>query len=178
MGINPGETAIDHTICAAPTEETSMFDFHEHYGFPRGASSKKWIEYAEFYCGTKNIVLSEVFFWSARNQKETIERFGDIWNSKHLSFCVEMNKILLQEHQPKAVIFSGIGKSELVQNIFNLRIDDTYFSPTTGRKLIHLCSENSTKWFITTHWTSTWGLTNNERDEMKAYIQDSIEDEV
>lgn len=126
MGINPGETQVDRDACLGPTEETWSYDFHEHSPQGRSRGSKRWRDLTAGFTAGRSVVFTELFFWSSNNHKELLERFGSLWGSDHLSFCIEMNRDLIESYRPKAVIFVGLSNSKEAANIFGLEHVDTH----------------------------------------------------
>src|SRR5208337_2764288 len=110
MGVNPGETGVKTLKTGdwevpGPTEETWLFAFNDH--IPPSRSSKRWKGKIHRLFDGKPVVLAELFFWSA-SSRDFNRRFGDVWRSPHLDFCTRMNRLLIDEYQPKAVVFTGI----------------------------------------------------------------------
>lgn len=168
LGINPGETKLDFEY-PGPTEETSLFDFHDVANIPRSPSSIKWLELAEYYCNTPNAVLGEIFFWSAPDMKVTKDRYGDIWKSRHLPFCVEKLSLLFGEYSPKAIIFTGLSAEKNLANLFCLKKQHSFVT-SNGRRLVEKYMMEEIPWYITSHWTGSYGLT----DEDRKFIKNSI----
>jgi len=171
MGINPGETEFDRDAYPGPTEETWNFDFHERSRLGRSKGSVRWHNYAEYFANGRPLVMTELFFWSSRNNAEFEERFGLLEVSPHLQFCMNLNRSLIDEYQPKSIIFPGVGKTQVVAKKFGLRHVDTLCDG--GKRLVLHYRDESRPWYFTQHWTSAWGLSNTDKDDIRKYIDQS-----
>lgn len=170
MGINPGETQSDKDVCPGPTEETWDFDFHEKSRFRRSQSSVNWRRNADFFALGKPVVLTELFFWSSNNQTERKERFGQLWGSRHLRFCVDMNLSLLDAYKPKFVVFVGVTYSKRVAQEFGLRLIDSL--KENNHRLADHYEDRHRPWFFTKHWSGSFGFSRAQKEQIKTYIQD------
>jgi hypothetical protein len=157
MGINPGETKPDRIDNPEPTEVTWCHDFNANEGKRRSRSSKMWRNHAARFSRCRRIVFAELFFWSSRNGEEFLERFGPIWDSIHLLFCVRMNQLLIEEYQPKAVIVSGLGIAKNAALVFNLEHNHTFRKDYQAKRNVRLIEHYRDKyhpWFFTKHWAA------------------------
>lgn len=170
MGINPGESERDRQACHGPTEETWNHDFHETVTSGRSRGSKNWRKNAIFFADGQSVVFTELFFWSSSNLVEFRQRYGGPWwASQHLAFCVEKNRILISEYRPKSVIFTGIGSSNRVAEVFGLQLVDTRKSG--GSRLVVHYRDEFRPWFFTKHWSGSFGFSNNQKLAIKNYIR-------
>lgn len=172
MGINPGETAVDRASCPGPTEETSKYDFHEHSPAGRSTGSRRWRELTAKFTGGRSVVFTELFFWSSRNHAELLERFESLWDSRHLGFCIDMNRDLIELYQPKAVIFVGLSNSEKAANAFGLKYVDTH--RVGGTRVLEHYRDARRPWFFTKHWTGSRGFTIAQRDAIRIYLEHNL----
>jgi hypothetical protein len=168
LGINPGETERDRRAVPGPTEETWNHDFHEKAKLGRSQGSKNWLKNADFFSGGKPLVLGELFFWSSSDGVEFKERFGPLWRSPHLPFCIAMTKLLIEEYQPKAVIFAGLGPAKKVADKFALVHINTLKSGKD--RLVEHYRDGSRPWFFTKHWSGSYGFSNAQKEAIKTYI--------
>jgi hypothetical protein len=169
MGINPGETEWDRHAYPGPTEETWIHDFHEKSPLGRSQGSINWRRNAEFFANGKRVVFTELFFWSSNHTTEFKQRFGPLWKSRHLSFCVDQNRTLIEEYEPSAVIFAGVSDAQRVAGLFGLRHAQT-LSDDTGRLVEHYQNE-SRPWLFTKHWSGSFGFSASQKQEIKNYIK-------
>jgi len=173
MGINPGETHVDRDACPGPTEETWRHDFHETSSSGRSRGSINWRKHAEFFTNGKPVVFTELFFWSSNHKSEFKERFGELWQSRHLHFCMEMNRSLLDAYKPKSVIFPGLGHASRVAREFGLSY--IYSLKIPGHRLVEHYEDDERPWFFTKHWTGSFGFSSAQRQQIKDYIQAQTE---
>jgi hypothetical protein len=167
MGINPGEADWDWKF-PGPTEETWVYDFHEKSPAGRSPGSINWRAHAEFFTNGKPVVFTELFFWSSHKAKFK-QRFGSLWKSSHLSFCVNLNRILIEQYKPDSVIFVGVGASGEVAKLFGLKEVHTLWEGNE-RLLAHYRDELR-PWFFTKHWTGAFGFSDTQRQSIKNYIK-------
>ncbi|MGC2620120.1 MAG: hypothetical protein WA414_13835, partial [Acidobacteriaceae bacterium] len=120
------------------------------------------------------VVFTELFFWSSRNHAELLERFESLWGSRHLKFCIEMNKDLIEVYQPKAVIFVGLSNSERAAKAFGLNYVATHRVGIT-RVVEHFRDEHR-PWFFTKHWTGSRGFTEEQRQAVRAYLERNLQE--
>jgi hypothetical protein len=168
LGINPGETERDRRAFPGPTEETWNYDFHENALLGRSQGSKNWRKNAVFFSGGRPLVFGELFFWSSADGDEFEERFGPLWDSPHLPFCIDMTRLLIEEYQPKAVIFAGLGPSKKVADKFALAHVNTLKSGS--QRLVEHYSDGDRPWFFTKHWSGSFGFSNAQKESIKSYI--------
>ena len=175
MGINPGEPERCWKACAGPTEETWNFDFHEKTSSGRDGGSIRWRKNATFFADGKPAVFTELFFWSSRNKEQFKQRFGPLWRSNHLCFCMGMNRILIKEYQPKSVIFVGVTDSKKVAKEFGL--DYVYTLKSSSNRLVenrlveHYRDDESRPWYFTKHWSGSHGFSNAQKEQIRNYIR-------
>ena len=178
VGINPGETSTDWIYEGdLPTEESSEFDFHEKIG--RGSSSKRWIRLCEKYSKTKNIVLTEFFFWSSpqvgedEKKEKFSERFGYRFEDcPHFEFCRDRNIELINLLKPKIIICPGVGCSDLFSRIYNLNYIGTFRcseDKRNRRAIIHY-ELNKVPFVFTLHWSNAM-VSKEETSFMIDYIE-------
>jgi hypothetical protein len=172
MGINPGETQYDRDACPGPTEETWLHDFHATPKAVRSRGSINWRRNLEFFSLGRSLIQTELFFWSSKNQAEFQERFGPLWNSKHLRLCVEMNQSLLKFYEPKFVIFVGLSNSTKVAQEFGLR----HISSLKDKRhrLVDHYVDDQRPWFFTKHWSGSYGFSQSQKDAIRNYVNDHI----
>lgn len=175
MGINPGETQTDKPSCPGPTEETSKYDFHEHSPSGRSKGSKRWRELTAKFTSGRSVVFTELFFWSSKNHAELLERFGSLWDSRHLKFCISMNKDLIEVYRPKAVIFVGLSNSERAAKAFGLQYVDTH--RVNGTRVVEHFRDAHRPWFFTKHWTGSRGFTMAQRNAITVYLEQNLQEE-
>jgi hypothetical protein len=169
MGINPGETQFDRDSCLGPTEETWQHDFHADSRLGRSQGSKRWRDSMKFFSLGRPVIQTELFFWSSNDQAEFKERFGPLWASKHLRFCTDMNRSLLDIYQPRFVIFVGLSDSARVAGQFGLRLIDSV--KEHRHRLVDHYEDSVRPWFFTKHWSGSFGFSQSQKDRIKDYIQ-------
>lgn len=170
MGVNPGETDHDWKIAPEPTEETSRFDFHA--GHSVGTSAKKWASSVQYFLGDADYVLAELFFWSSYDSRAFTERFGPMSKSKHLPFCVEMNKDLIEAYGPKAVVLPGLGNLPLVRDLYDLKSVGQIKDGTV--RVAEYYTDGQRPWVFTKHWTAAFGFSQKQRELAKQAIRDAV----
>jgi len=170
MGVNPGETTHDWTIAPEPTEETSRFDFH--VGHEHVPSAKKWASSVQYFLGDADYVLAELFFWSSYDSRAFTERFGPMSKSKHLPFCVEMNKDLIEAYAPKAVVLPGLGNLPLVRDLYGLQAVKQVKDGNV--RVAEHYSDGQRPWVFTKHWTAAFGFSQKQRELAKQAIWDAV----
>jgi hypothetical protein len=167
MGINPGEVDSQWQQVPGPTEETWSHNFHD--AIKRSQSSRRWHNNALFFSNQRPVVFTELFFWSAKNGDHFKKRFGELWRSPHLKFCVSMNRLLLEEYNPEMVIFTGIMQDKDVSREFDLSYIRTYRHGE--KRLVEHYKDRRRPWFFTRHWSSDRGLSQAEKLLIKEYMQ-------
>ena len=172
MGINPGEGDHDKLIFVGPTEETWNYDFHSESGIGPSLGRIKWHKNAEYFTGSRRLVFSELFFWSSANGEESKKRFGQFWRSRHLLFCAQLNKVLIDEYQPKAVIVAGVGAAERVDKLYNLKYAAELKDGAS--RLVLQYSDGCRPWFFTKHWSASFGFSKKQKENVKNFIQNNI----
>jgi hypothetical protein len=170
MGINPGET--DEIWEKAPKkgdmplEETSDFDFHDEYG--RDDSGKQWFKKIELFLRTTNVSLTECFFWSSSDMNQFRTRYGKLSASRHLPFCVELNRQLIALHNPRAIVFPGISYSARVSKLYSLAHVQSLSQH--AQRLVEHYHDGDRPWFFTKHWSGAFGFSNEQRCAIRDYI--------
>jgi len=178
MGFNPGEQG-SYEICDGPTEETSEYDFFEEHGENKNRSATEWSNFARYLLGHKgNIVMTNFFLWSSEGiTKNFTERFGYSYFSNennHLDFCKEMNLSLIEIYKPKLIIVPGISLTNLAPR-YNLgNALETKFDHSKRARLIERYDYQGIPTVFTKHWTARWGLTTEEKVEVKEYLEDYL----
>jgi hypothetical protein len=142
-------------------EESSERDFMDPNFVGRlspetGQDTVKWSKAMRDYCGTNDIIQSELFFWSSRDRDRTFrQRFGRRFrDSPHLEFCRRMNEELISLYQPKVVVTAGITDCEHFANLYGLQ----HRSTIRGQhmRLIEHFARDDIDWVFTAHWTGTY----------------------
>jgi hypothetical protein len=169
MGVNPGETAYDWRIAPTPTEETSRFDFHVEQG--GGRSAIRWSKAARYFLDDADYVLAELFFWSSHDSRAFSERFGPLAKSKHLAFCVEMNRDLIAAYDPKAVILPGLTHLPLVAKLYDLQPVSMVGDGAT--RVAEHYTDGQRPWVFTKHWTAAFGFSMAQREAARGCIRDA-----
>src|SRR5208282_1772392 len=169
MGINPGEVESQWSV-PGPTESTWNYDFH--HKVHRSRSSRNWHNNALFFSDGRPVVFTDLFFWSASDQKQFEQRYGPLWRSPHLSFCVSNIKILLDEYQPKMVIFPGLGQAERAAKVFGLGYVRAF--SRGGTRLVEHYRDRDRPWFFTRHWSGAFGFSNDQKISIRQYIRGEI----
>jgi len=172
MGINPGETQVDRDACAGPTEETRLHDFHEHSASGRSQGSRRWRELTAKFTRGRTVVFTELFFLSSNNHSELIKRFESLWGSRHLPFCIEMNRALLDAYKPKAVVFVGISNAKKSAKTFGLHHVNAVSAE--GARVVEHYRDDSRPWFFTKHWTGSRKFTTLQREAVKSYLRQQL----
>jgi len=167
MGINPGEVESQWRAAPDPTEETWNYDFHQN--IERSRSSRNWYNNAMFFSGGRPVVLSELFFWSSSDQKEFEKRYGPLWRSPHLNFCVSLNKLLIEEYNPEMVVSPGLSQAEDAAKAFGLGFIRTFSSQ--GKRLVEHYHDRKRPWFFTRHWSGAFGFSTAQKNAIREYLQ-------
>ncbi len=172
MGINPGEGNNDWVIEPDRTQETSKYDFHEVKG--KGRKYVRWNSHIRnFLPDTENVIQTELCFWSSKGGDKFTERFGELLYSEHLSFCTQMNKILLDHYKPKAVIFPGLSVIPIAFYEYGLDYKDTVLDTNDTKKNHRLVVEfydGQRPWIFTKHWSGSRGFSGDQKQIIKNYI--------
>jgi len=169
IGINPGETARDRDAYLGPTEETWNHDFHEAAKSGPGPARNNYHRNARFFADGKAVVFTEFFLWSSGDSRVFRQRFGRLWRSPHLRFCIEMNRLLIEEYRPKSVIGVGVTLSRKIAAAFDLYHVNTL--TCGGSRLVEHYRDQLRPWFFTKHWAGAYGFTNNQKHEIREYIR-------
>jgi hypothetical protein len=173
MGINPGEIEDDRRSYPGPTEQTWNFDFQEEGTLGKSQGGNSWRKTASFFADNRPVVFTEFFLWSSSDSTQFKQRSGPLWKSPHRSFCISMNKRLIQEYRPKAVIFVGLGDSRKVADAFGLchvhTVNIGHF------RLVEHYQDKYCPWFFTKHWSGAYGFSNTQKRYIKEYIQQRLD---
>ncbi len=167
MGINPGEPGREVTAYPRVNElleETSEYDYLADDTKSKPAT--KWRNSCRRACGTLDIALTEAFFWSSKGVKELNER----WDRKtHWDFCVKMNKELIEIHNPKAVIFSGISHLKEIALHYGLEPIGEIIPNEKGHRLIAPFKDHHGRpWIFVKHFSAR--PSKFEIEKIKNYI--------
>ncbi len=177
IGLNPGESKSDWISHPNGREqETSRRDFHRDGGKERSPGSKKWRKNAQFFAGSTNIVFGNLFFWSTPNTDELRRRYGTLRRSPHLDFCVSKLRVMIEEYDPIAILFPGLGEAGLVALKFGLTELQTLRDRENNHRLvIHFEDPERRPWFFTKHWSGAHGFSQIQKDRIKDYIHDQLD---
>ena len=169
LGINPSETDEDWTRYPKPTEDTSRFDYHDRKCLTRAA--RNWQSKARDILGGADYVLAELFFWSSKdtNKKSFHARYGPLARSPHLSFCADLNRELIDAHQPRAVVAPGIGYASLLAKLHGLKHEETVRA-ANGHRLVERFSDGHRAWLVTKHWTGSFGFSAEEQTVIRDQV--------
>lgn len=170
MGVNPGETPYDWQIAPQPTEETSRFDFHVAHG--RGRNAIRWSKAAKYFLDDSDYVLAELFFWSSHDSRVFTERFGRMATSKHLPFCVAMNRDLIEHYQPDAVVLPGLTHLQLVRELYELAPVSIANHETT--RVAEHYTDGKRPWVFTKHWTAAFGFSRAQRELAREAVRAAV----
>ncbi len=168
MGINPGEPGnekITYPRVNDLLEEASEYDYLANDKKSKPAT--RWKNRCGRACGTLDIASTEAFFWSSKDVKKLSERWD---TKKHRDFCVELNKELIEIHNPKAVMFTGISYIEEIALHYNLIIEGQSILNDKGQRLIVPYKDKSGRpWLFVKHFSS-W-IRNSELDCIGDYVR-------
>ena len=173
MGINPGEIEDDRRSYPGPTEQTWNFDFQEEGALGKGQGGNNWRKTASFFADNRPVVFTELFLWSSSDSAQFKQRFGPLWKSPHRSFCISMNKRLIQEYRPKSVIFVGLTHSRKVADAF--RLCHVYTVKMGRYRLLEHYHDECRPWFFTKHWSGAYGFSKSQQQVIKEYIQQKLD---
>lgn len=159
LGINPGETAACWRTAPRPTELTSHFDYH---GGDR--QNIRWYRMCADILTGADYVESNLFFWSSNNKNELKSRFGRLSRSRHLPFCTEKNKNLIEIYKPRAIIFAGVGREymKLCREQFNLKQVSAPVKDGSHR-IVENYTYGRTPWLFARHWTGSYGFSEEQK---------------
>jgi hypothetical protein len=171
MGINPGEVKSQLEV-PGPTESTWLCDFHERVK-RRSRSSSDWHNKAQCIANSRRIIFTDLFFWSA-NREQFPERFGRLWDSPHLRYCISKINLLLDEYRPKMVIFPGIQQAQRVAREFGLGFVRRF--PHDGTRLVehYRDHDRNCPWFFTRHWTTRAGFRTLKRTQSRNIFGEKV----
>jgi len=174
MGVNPGER--EHDIRSANytgAEETWLSDFHARSG-QRSRGSINWRNNASFFANGRPVVFTELFFWSSRNGSALVERYGPLWESPHMAFCCRLNRLLLKEYMPEAVLFAGLSHADRVAAEFDLQHVGTLRDAGKRDRLIEHYCDQERPWFFTKHWSASYGFSKVQKINTRNYIHEHL----
>ena len=178
LGINPGEIASDHRF-EGPTEESSEFDFHSTLD---GRDDIRWTRALRRILPVGRVLQSQLFFWSSNDADELQARLGQkLERAKaHLEFCRDMNLKMIDVRSPDAVILAGMSKSDLAQNLYELKemrvVPDKFRLREKGGRLVRVFSDCQERpWIAVPHLTSCRPpLTENEAEMIRQIVEQSL----
>ncbi|WP_458760663.1 hypothetical protein ACSVBT_07695 [Afipia sp. TerB] len=156
MGINPGETKHDWEVYPKsgnlPLEETSRFNFQAN---KKSESADRWYRRCVDIMGTDQCAMTEAFFWTSYDLAQMKERYGSFAASSHVKFCARINKELITLHEPKAVIFVGLGFHEQIAELYSLSKCRTILFSKDGnkRRLMEHYTDGTRPWIFMKHWS-------------------------
>ncbi len=172
MGINPGVHEKDWITAPNRTQETSKYDYHKVKGSGRG--NVKWTKIIkDLIPNNENIIQTELFFWSTNTTTDLEKRYGKLEQNIHLPFCTEMNRILFDHYEPKAVIFPGVTVIPIASSAYGLKHKNTVFDSNNSKekhRLIVEYHDGKRPWIFTKHWTGGFGFSNEHKNIIKDYI--------
>jgi hypothetical protein len=183
MGLNPGETDCDLKDGPGPTERTWLCDFTDQRPCGPGQGSVNWRRRAKWFTHDEPFVITELFFWSSHDGKALRNQFGPLWGSADPEFCTHKNRILIEEYQPKAVIFVGIGKADRIAEVFEVRHKQDVWKEyrfkkrtheTVNRRIVRHYQGAGCPWFFTRHWSGAWGVSEFELDDARNFIDANL----
>lgn len=181
MGMNPGETDQDwkdhpKSLCEEVYEETLRYDFRE--GKKIANNSKKWRANITDICGTSDVFQTEAFFWSSGNVRRKFEeKFGAKAQCPcmrhHFEFCKSVNLKLIAKLNPNAVVAPGLGWSNFLASIYNLKSPTTVYckEKPNHRLIIQFEDAKGLPWIFTKHWSGARGFSNSQKHVIANYIQ-------
>lgn len=174
MGINPGESPESCDIVGGTGHEESFRkDFHvAHNRSTRGRDN--WRRKLRQAIPNGNTILTELFFWSAKNEAEFKARFGPIAESRHLAFCNEKNLALIEATKPRAVIFTGFTHTKTVCEQFGLTLISRENCCKCDAKIAERHYDGERDWFFIPHLSASRGLTNKQRQLGRQFIERSL----
>lgn len=114
-----------------------------------------------------------MFFWSSKDLTEFRRRFGSLEKSPHLCFCTRLNKELVNEHMPNAVIFTGVTYSKLIADLYDLKYEDRLMA-VNGHRLVERFTDGVRPWIFTKHWSGSRGFSKGQRYAIKNYIAQKL----
>ena len=177
LGVNPGETSLEaanNNPNDLAFEETLLHDFRADLAaLPQ--NSKTWRTHIKKHIGENTPwMASELFFWSSKNENDLNDRYGPLISSNsHFLFCVEMNKKIVQITKPKAVIFFGFGKKDILFEYFHLNMNNT-LNFDKKISLYHCKDPFNNNWIILPHKSarvSGPGKINERISQAREYIR-------
>lgn len=173
IGINPGETDADwRSHPGGREQETRNRDFHRDGGKPRSPGSLRWQRNVRYFAGDRPVVMANLFFWSSRSTAELVTRYGPMWDSPHLPFCIEKLKLLLQVYEPGVVLFPGLSLTDRVARHFSLQHVDTLTDASNGHRLVDEYREKKGRpWLFTKRWTGAFGFSKKQKAMVKGHIE-------
>ena len=176
IGLNPGESQTDLSFITKDiTEETNEFDFQDKIG--RSKASIKWYKTCEQMLPNSKIFLSEFFFWSSKDIKESfLEKFGySFKQSPHFEFCRECNKELIDFHKPKLIVAPGASFATFFSKIYEMQHIKTIKSDgfRNGKKITQQIIQhyewNGIPFIFTKHWSGA-RISNAEKEKIIQYL--------
>jgi hypothetical protein len=123
--------------------------------------------------------LSEFFLWPSKDADQSFKKaYGASFASKeirkHLEFVREMNRRLIAENKPKAVVAPGLSHSRYLAKLYNAKhIRDVKGCGDQARTLSHYELPCGTPMVFTAHWTG-YRISNKQLSTIKGYVRDLV----
>jgi hypothetical protein len=175
MGINPGEPKTEKNPRGDdfPREETSLSDFIKEG--KESLPARKYRETCHYICGTPDIALTEMLFWSSLDVRQLEERYAA--RNEHARWCAPLNKGLIAIHNPRAVLCFGIGHMLDFKELYGLTEagDPVLFTKVwkkgqrVGRLIVPFKDGSGRKWLILKHISRF--LTTPEKKRIREYVE-------
>jgi len=87
-----------------------------------------------------------------------------------------MNRLLIEEYQPKAVIISELGVANNVAHAYKLEPIKTLrmdYPEKSNVRLIEHYKDTQRPWFFTKHWSASRSFTKDQKRDIESYIHES-----
>ena len=167
MGINPGRPKKAEELIG-PTEETSLHDFHDTYGQKRHELT--WTKKLVEYCGTRNIVQTELFF-GAPGTSRSSSRCLETSETHLISSFARAKSSLLEVHQPPLIVFTGLTYRQYPVDLFSLQGPVHKVVGRSGKCVVQHYTDGKRPWLICKHFSGSSFMTRDEADDIKQYIR-------
>ena len=89
-----------------------------------------------------------------------------------MNFCVLANQWIIKERKIKIVIVSGVGQIKLISKLYNHKLTNKIFDEQNRRLVEIYISNQGIKWLFFFFLTSTRGLTNISKNNIKKIIHE------
>lgn len=167
MGFNPGETKNDWiSTNGQRTEETSDYDFLAANG---RRTSNKWFQRVKTICGDRNVIQTELFFWSTPTVEALYQKIPGFQSSPELEFCTSQNKELFEHYKPQLIIFTGLTYARTLEKIYGLRKGEESFNE--GKRLFIRYEDNVGKpWLVVKHLTGSFGFKKTDLEVLRQEV--------